>query len=93
MKKKLNILYIGDLTEGGTCLQRMRALKDLGHNVLGINTRPDIVKRKEKNILYRIYLKLFRIGINSFGPIDFANANSMIIERVTELLPKNWTGE
>jgi len=33
----LNILYAGPLWEGSTCLQRMVALMDLGHEVTPIN--------------------------------------------------------
>lgn len=29
----MKILYVGDLSEGGTCLQRMRAMGELGHEI------------------------------------------------------------
>lgn len=34
----MNILYLGDIGPGQTCLMRMRALERLGHQVLGVNT-------------------------------------------------------
>lgn len=34
----MNILYLGDIGPGQTCLMRMRALERLGHRVLGVNT-------------------------------------------------------
>ncbi len=33
----MRIFYIGQLTEGGTCLDRMRALQRLGHEVVGFD--------------------------------------------------------
>lgn len=37
----MNILYIGELYQGSTCLMRMNALKSLGHNVNGIDILPN----------------------------------------------------
>lgn len=34
----MKILYIGQLTYGGTCLDRLNSLKRLGHEVVGFNT-------------------------------------------------------
>jgi hypothetical protein len=34
----MNILYIGQLFEGGTCRDRMNCLRDLGHNIVEFDT-------------------------------------------------------
>ena len=34
----MNILYVGNLSPQGTCYERLYALKNLGHNVIGIDT-------------------------------------------------------
>ena len=82
MRKSLLILYVGDLQEGGTCLQRMKALQYLGHEVVGINTRPQEARKKESSPLYRLFMKMHRLGIYSFRPKDFAGANNLIIENM-----------
>ena len=38
MLRKLKVLYVGDLTPGGTCRARMRTFLDLGHEVDVIDT-------------------------------------------------------
>ena len=43
-KKTKVILYVGSLEPGGTSLQRMQALIDLGHDVVPVNGRPDFQK-------------------------------------------------
>lgn len=43
MKKNLRILYIGELREGGTCLERMRILQQMGHRVVSVDTSPWLV--------------------------------------------------
>ena len=40
MNRQLNILYIGELCEGGTCLERMRILQALGHRIISFDTTP-----------------------------------------------------
>jgi spore maturation protein CgeB len=82
LKKSLGILYVGALWEGGTCLQRMRALEDLGHNVLPIDTQPDYVRLTGPQLLDRITGKLFRLGWNNFGHKDLAGANQSILKYV-----------
>ncbi len=72
---KLNVLYVGPLYKGGTCLQRMKALQDLGHIIYPIDTRPVSVEEKEKKLI-------FRVARNFFGPQDFAGANKNIVELI-----------
>lgn len=78
--KKQRIIYIGDLTPGGTCLQRMNALNDLGHYVKGFDTQPEQIRLAEERLFYRIRGKLFRLGLNMFGQPDLAGINSQIAE-------------
>ena len=40
MNQPLSILYIGELSEGGTCLQRMRILQELGHRIISFDITP-----------------------------------------------------
>ena len=82
MRESLNILYVGPLWEGCNCLQRMKALQDLGHYVIGVNTQPDNVRLLEWRLLSRINGKLFRLGLNAFGAKDLAGANQTILDNV-----------
>jgi spore maturation protein CgeB len=82
LNKFLKILYVGALWEGGTCLQRMRALLDLGYRVVPIDTEPDHVRFEGRKLPNRISNKLFRVGWNRFGHKDLAGANQSIINYV-----------
>ena len=71
------ILYIGPLVPGGTCLQRMRALQELGHSITSINSAPHWQMKHLKPPLY------YRI-INKFiGPPDSARVNRQIVHLVS----------
>jgi len=67
----MKILYVGPLLESGTCLHRMIALKDLGHEIFPVDTEPRHVQHKQKLFFYRVRQKLF-------GPWDLAEANKQI---------------
>ena len=82
MKKSLKIVYVGALWEGSTCLHRMKALQDLGYNVVPIDTGPDHVRFKERKLRYRISGKLFRLGWDKFGHKDLAGTNQSILNYV-----------
>ncbi|MHB9011063.1 MAG: CgeB family protein [Ignavibacteriaceae bacterium] len=73
----MRILFIGQLNEGQTSLQRMRNLISLGHVVQGINYYPDSIFKIDKNLLYRTYKKIF-------GPLDLAKTNQRIIKKISE---------
>ena len=45
----MRVFYVGQLYEGGTCLDRMRALQRLGHEVIGF----DLAKYQSKHRLLR----------------------------------------
>ncbi len=68
----MRILYVGPLWHGGTCLQRMRALEDLGYAINPVDSEPIKVKEKQKSLMYRVIRKVF-------GPRDLARANQKII--------------
>lgn len=63
-------------------MHRMKALQDLGHNVVPIDTEPDHVRFEERKLSYRISRKLFRLGWNNFGHKDLAGANQSILKYV-----------
>ena len=68
----MRILYVGPLWSGSTCLQRMQAMQDLGHEIVPVDTEPDKVQNKQKQLFYRIWRKIF-------GPADLAKANHKIL--------------
>lgn len=68
----MKILYVGPLEEGGTCRMRLRALEDLGHEVLPIDTAPPGVEKRGRGLLPRI---LHRMG----RPLDLAGANEGVL--------------
>ena len=73
----MRILYVGPLWGGGTCLQRMQAMQDLGHEILSVDTEPANVRDEQKRFFYRVKRKLL-------GPSDLANANEKIILLTTK---------
>ena len=68
----MRILYVGPLWGGSTCLQRMQAMQDLGHEILPVDTEPANVRDEQKHFFCRVKRKLF-------GPPDLAHANPKII--------------
>lgn len=68
----MRILYVGPLWGGSTCLQRMQAMQDLGHEILPVDTEPANVRDEQKRFFCRVKRKLF-------GPPDLAHANQKII--------------
>ena len=80
MKVILNIIYVAPLWYGSTSLQRMNALKILGHNIIPIDTSIPTVKSKLERVARSIRN---RIGY----PIDLSNANLKLIEQVKNKNP------
>lgn len=69
----MNILYIGELYQGSTCLMRMNALKSLGHKLKGIDILPGNFSLNK--ILDRINYRLdYRF--------DFENLNNKILKEI-----------
>jgi spore maturation protein CgeB len=74
---ELRVLYVGDLWQGSTCLQRMNAMRDLVLSVDAVDTAPDHVRMGSRRLSRRI---LTRIA----GPRDWAGANAQILSLASE---------
>jgi hypothetical protein len=74
----MRILYVGPLMQGFTSLQRLQALKELGHALTPINSAPNWVMANIRPPLY------YRIINKIAGPPDLARANRQIIHRVRQ---------
>ncbi len=77
---KLKILYVGRLGPGETCLQRMIALEDLGHDVTGINAAiaNTALWWRLKKLPGQISYRLFRMGWGPFPLFDVESVNKDI---------------
>lgn len=72
----IRILYVGSMEEGGTCGQRLRALADLGHTVVCVDTQAHSVRATWAQ---RISHRVFRMGLDRLGRIpDLSDANVRI---------------
>ena len=79
---RLRIVYVGPLQPGDTCLHRMEALRDIGHEVLGIDTTP-VRNRGVARILQAARRKIGRTA-------DLTGANQKILEASREALDVLW---
>lgn len=71
----MRILYVGPLWHGGTCRQRMVALQELGHVVIGVDTTPPN-RRWERWLPIRVFTYL--LG----NPLDLAGANRQVLSHI-----------
>jgi hypothetical protein len=71
----LRILYVGDLTPGGTCAQRRRAFEDLGCRLTPVALTSAEARKRARALHERIRRRLF-------GPRDWVGANRQIVEHV-----------
>lgn len=69
----LRILYVGNLSAGGTCAQRLRAFEDLGCRLTPVTLTTTATRRQERQLGERIRRRLF-------GPRDLAGANQRALE-------------
>ena len=69
------IVYVGRLAYGETCLQRMEALQDLGHLVVGIDTISPEIQRRATMPMERLRRKFW-------GPRDLGQINEQVIQMV-----------
>jgi len=75
----MKILYIGQLWQGGTCLQRMNAIKQLGHQVVPIDTT-----NKRRSFLLKVQDCVI-------GHRDLTGANKKILDCMkTEKIDMIW---
>lgn len=80
MKEMQRILFIGALWHGSTALQRMQALKELGYDIIGLDTAPPEASVQESRLDNRIINKLYRLGVHNLASKDFAKINAKIIK-------------
>ena len=78
----LRIVYVGPLQPGDTCLHRMEALRDLGHQVVGIDTTP-VRKTGVARILHAARRRVGRAP-------DTTGTNQKIVEACREPLDVLW---
>ena len=84
MTNYLNILSVGTFSTGSTCLQRLNAMTDLGHNVERIETEFGKIN-KIKYIAIKLSNILYRNGLNlRYGYMDIAGANNSILEYINK---------
>jgi len=77
----MKILYVGPLFYGSTCLQRLKALEYLGHEVLPVDTCPPQAARREQRLWERAWRKCW-------GPRDWSRANQAILRLAAEKQPQ-----
>src|SRR5947208_2424187 len=77
---KLRVFYVGPLWEGGTCLERMRALQRFGHELIPFDTTrwAEGGHRFLRSVAYRFNFGPYIWGLNkallafarTIGPLD-----------------------
>jgi spore maturation protein CgeB len=77
----MKIIYVGPLTYGGTCQQRLAALQHLGHEVLPVDTCPPEVGLRERRLWERVRRRVL-------GPRDLALANRTILALARQEQPQ-----
>lgn len=73
----MKIVFVGPLWHGSTCLQRMQALKELGYQILPVDTEPEWLRHKGQGFVCRVKRKFL-------GPSDSVNANPNLIQLIME---------
>jgi hypothetical protein len=74
----MKILFVGPFNHGSTSLQRLRALKKIGHSLSVINSAPSwLMQNKNPFMYYRIINKLI-------GPPDFSFVNRQIRKFISQ---------
>ena len=77
----MRVLHAGTRKVGSTTQQRLAALRDLGHDVLSVDTDPPQVPAKPLFFALRVSGKLYRTtGLTLFRPPDLAGAKRQILE-------------
>lgn len=69
----MRILYVGDLSRGGTCYQRYQALGDIGHLMVPISSSNEKTLENQDDFCKRIFRR-------AFGLFDLARANDQLLE-------------
>jgi hypothetical protein len=71
----VRILYVGCLEAGQTALQRFHVMAGLGHQVVGINSRPAAEMEADTRLWRRVRNRVF-------GPADRSEVNARIVDAV-----------
>ena len=92
----MRILFVGYLWQGSTSLQRMNALRDLGHDVTPVDlTPPDRARerRLSSRVLYRLGFPLDFAGVNRLVPKHISNSrfNVLWVEKGLTISPETLT--
>ena len=76
----MKILYVGPLRSGTTSAQRLRALRELGHEIKGVETESRPQSASLLRNYDRILAKLFRMGLGTVSPPDRLQVTRAILE-------------
>lgn len=68
----LTILFCGTINPGGTCLQRMEELQQLGHHVIPLDTVPGEIAARRSSFAWRVRNRLL-------GALDESRANERLL--------------
>jgi spore maturation protein CgeB len=74
----MEILYVGQLNHGSTCLHRLRTMQELGHSLTAINSAPPWIMENTKPSLY------YRLINKMSGPPDLAQVNEKIVNFISK---------
>lgn len=86
---------MGRLDIGQTSLQRLEALRDLGHEVVAIENCPDDRRNQFLFFVFRLRLKLYRLGIDAMTVRDVNGVERALLDHLDEAfdvlwMDKNW---
>jgi spore maturation protein CgeB len=76
----MKIVYVGILSEEGTCLMRMNTLKKMGHTIIPINTATAEIQQMNYKLWLRIITKLG-------WPLDTGKINQQLLKIVEQHRP------
>ena len=80
MNGPLDILYVGPLNAGSTCLQRFEALRRLGHRVMGVDQLPGELASRQRGLAWRVRRRLL-------GDHDDSWLNARLLARPSSPAP------
>ena len=79
----MRIIYIGQLKDGQTSLQRMVAIRSMGNEVYPINTYyKNTIANYLLNSYNKISRRLFNLGLGNFKSFDLAKVNVRLLSAI-----------
>ncbi len=78
MTQPVRILYVGALYHGGNCLQRLQALRKIGHIVTGLDDHSNVGYLKKQ--ASRLSNRFFQMGLSFAGPFDLCGINKQVAQ-------------